>query len=115
MNKSVHAYSLKRRLLVTLLGSIALVWLATAVFSYFDARHDLDELLDAHLAQSASLLLAQTGHEPEEIDTERMAQLHKRARSVAIQMWENGKALRLRSASAPVTRLSRKTKASATR
>ena len=106
MNKAAPAYSLKQRLLATLLGSIALVWLATAVFSYFDARHELDELLDAHLAQSASLLLAQTGHEPEEIDTERMAQLHKRARSVAIQMWENGKALRLRSASAPRERLS---------
>ena len=108
MNKAAHAYSLKQRLLATLLGSIALVWLATAVYSYFDARHELDELLDAHLAQSASLLLAQTGHEPEEIDTERMAQLHQRARSVAIQMWENGKALRLRSASAPLTRLSEK-------
>jgi len=106
MNQPTHAYSLKQRLLVTLLGSIALVWLATAVYSYFDARHELDELLDAHLAQSVSLLLAQTGHELEEIDTERMPQLHKRARGVAIQIWENGDALRLHSASAPVTRLS---------
>lgn len=100
------AYSLKRRLLLALLGGITLVWLATAVFSYFDARHELDELLDAHLAQSVSLLLAQTGHEPEEIDTEHMPQLHKRARNVAIQMWENGNALRLHSPSAPAERLS---------
>ena len=106
MNPPAPSFSLQRRLLLTLLGSIALVWLATAVFSYFDARHELDELLDAHLAQSVSLLLAQTGEEPEEIDTERMPQLHKRARNVAIQMWENGDALRLRSASAPLTRLS---------
>ncbi len=103
---SAPAYSLKRRLLLALLGSIALVWLATAVFSYFDAQHELDELLDAHLAQSVSLLLAQTGHEPEEIDTEHMPQLHKRARSVAIQIWENGRILRLRSVSAPAQRLS---------
>jgi len=108
MSIQAHAYSLKRRLLLTLLASIALVWLATAVFSYFDARHELDELLDAHLAQSVSLLLAQTGHEPEEIDTERMPLLHKRARSVAIQVWENGKVLRLHSASAPAGRLSPK-------
>lgn len=108
MTRSGHAFSLQQRLLFTLLGSIALVWLATAVFSYFDARHELDELLDAHLAQSASLLLAQTGHELEEIDTESMPQLHKRARGVAIQIWETGGALRLRSASAPATRLSQK-------
>jgi two-component system sensor histidine kinase QseC len=101
-----HAYSLRQRLLLSLLASIALVWLATAVFSYVDARHELDELLDAHLAQSVALLLAQTGHEPEEIDTEHMAQLHKRARNVAIQMWENGSTLRLHSASAPAARLS---------
>ena len=103
---SGSAYSLKRRLLLALLGSIALVWLATAVFSYFDARHELDELLDAHLAQSVSLLLAQTGKESEEIDTEHMPQLHKRARNVAIQIWENGNTLRLHSASAPAERLS---------
>jgi hypothetical protein len=29
--------------------------IATAVVSYLDARHELDELLDAHLAQTASL------------------------------------------------------------
>ncbi len=100
------AYSLKQRLLLALLGSIALVWLATAVFSYFEARHELDELLDGHLAQSVSLLVEQTGPELEEIDTGRMAQLHKRARSVAIQIWENGDTLRLHSASAPEERLS---------
>ena len=105
---SAQAYSLKRRLLLALLGGIALVWLATAVFSYFDARHELDELLDAHLAQSVSLLLAQTGREAEEIDTEHMPQLHKRARSVAIQIWEEGRILRLHSVSAPAERLSAK-------
>ncbi|MBE0620986.1 MAG: sensor histidine kinase N-terminal domain-containing protein [Burkholderiales bacterium] len=106
MSRRAGGFSLRQHLLLTLLGSIAVVWLATAVFSYFDARHELDELLDAHLAQSVALLLAQTGHEPEEIDTEHMAQLHKRARSVAIQMWERGEILRLHSVSAPAERLS---------
>ncbi|MGP1679397.1 MAG: ATP-binding protein [Burkholderiales bacterium] len=106
MNSAQATYSLKRRLLVALLASIALVWLATVVYSYFDARHELDELLDAHLAQSVALLLAQTGDEAGEIDTEHMAQLHKRARSVAIQIWKNGKTLRMHSASAPDERLS---------
>jgi two-component system sensor histidine kinase QseC len=106
MNCAQATYSLKRRLLVALLASIALVWLATSVYSYFDARHELDELLDAHLAQSVALLLAQTGEELEEIDTGHMAQLHKRARGVAIQIWERGGILRLHSRSAPDQRLS---------
>ena len=106
MSGRAPAFSLKRRLLLILLGSIALVWLATVVFSYFDARHELDELLDAHLAQSVSLLMVQTRHDLEEIDTEHMEQLHKRARKVAIQVWENGNSLRVHSASAPAVRLS---------
>jgi len=108
MSKAAHSFSLKRRLLVTLLASITLAWLATAVFSYFDARHELDELLDAHLAQSASLLVAQMGHELEEIDVEHAPQLHKRGRTVVFQIWERGTTLRLRSVSAPAERLSRR-------
>jgi two-component system sensor histidine kinase QseC len=108
MNEKAHSFSLKRRLLVALLGSITLAWLATAVFSYFDAQHELDELLDAHLAQSASLLVAQVGHEQEEIDTEHAPQLHKRGRTVVFQIWERGTTLRLHSVSAPAGRLSRR-------
>jgi len=109
---SAQPYSLRRRLLLMLLLSIVLIWVGTTVFSYFDARHELDEMLDAHLAQSTALVLAQAGpgrereREREEIDTEHMPQLHKRARSVAIQMWEHGKVLRLHSVSAPAERLS---------
>lgn len=106
MTKAAHPYSLKRRLLLTLLGSIALAWLATAMFSYFDAVHELDELLDAHLAQSAALLVTQAEHEVDEIDTDNAPQLHKHAQRVAFQIWENGNALRLHSASVPVTRMS---------
>lgn len=108
MSKAAHPYSLKRRLLVTLLASIALAWFATAVFSYFDAQHELDELLDAHLAQSASLLVAQMGHELEEIDVEHAPQLHKRGRAVVFQIWERGTRLRMRSTGAPAGRLSRR-------
>ena len=52
------------------LGTIISVWLGVAAFTYFDARHELDEVLDAHLAQAASLLVAQATHELDEIDTE---------------------------------------------
>jgi len=46
-----------------LLAVTSLVWLAAALWSYEDARHEAEELLDAQLAQSARLLMAQTRHE----------------------------------------------------
>ena len=46
-----------------LLAATSLVWLAAAWWSYGDARHEAEELLDAQLAQSARLLMAQTRHE----------------------------------------------------
>ncbi|HSD54211.1 MAG TPA: ATP-binding protein [Burkholderiales bacterium] len=98
--------SIKGRLLAMLLGTVAVVWLATAGYSYWDARLEIDELLDAHLAQSAALLVAQAGHELEEIDVEHAPQLHKYERRVAFQIWERGRTLRLHSANAPNDRFS---------
>jgi len=105
MAEARKAYSLRRRLPLLLSAAIAVVWLATAVYSYFEARHEVDEVLDAHLAQSASLIVAQAGHELEEIDVEHAPQLHERGRRVAFQIWERG-SLRLHSSNAPETRLS---------
>ena len=99
------APSLRRRLLFTLLGVVAAIWIVAAIASYFDARHELDELLDAHLAQAASLLIAQAGDELDEID-EHAPQLHRYVRRVAFQLWERGEVLRLHSANAPSVRLS---------
>lgn len=106
MNEQGRLFSLKRRLLLALLGAITLAWLAAAAYTYFDARHEINELLDAHLAQSASLIVAQVGREFEEIDLEHMPQLHERSRRVAFQIWERGRTLRLHSANAPQGRLS---------
>ena len=55
--------SLRAYLLLMLLAVTSLVWLAAAWWSYEDARHEAEELLDAQLAQSAQLLMAQTRHE----------------------------------------------------
>jgi two-component system, OmpR family, sensor histidine kinase QseC len=98
--------SIRSQLLILLLGAVALIWIATAVFSYLDTRHELDELLDAHLAQSAALLVAQAGHGDDAVDVEHSPQLHRYGRSVAFQLWERGTVLRLHSANAPNTRLS---------
>lgn len=92
--------SLKRRLLIGLLATTVVAWLATLILSYADTRHELEEVLDAHLAQSAALLVAQAGHDLEEIDTEHTTSAHRYSRHVAFQIWVHGE-LRLRSAGAP--------------
>lgn len=83
---------------------MALVWVGTVIVTYFDAREELNEVLDAHLAQAAALLIAQTTGEFEEIETEHAPQLHKYARRVAFQVWEHEQ-LRLHSINAPQTPL----------
>jgi two-component system sensor histidine kinase QseC len=93
--------SLKQRLLVMVLAAITLVWLGAAAFTYHEAREEFDEMLDAHLAQAASLLAAQSSHEIDEIETEHAPLLHKYSRRVAFQVWEKGQLLRLHSANAP--------------
>lgn len=98
-------HSIRSRLLVSLLAASTAIWVVSGVIAYRDALHEVDELLDAHLAQSAALLLAQSG-ELDEIDTEHLPLLHKYGRRVAFQVWEHGQSLRLHSLNAPNTRLS---------
>lgn len=98
--------SVRRRLLVMLLGGVLLVWLGAAAITAWETRAEMQELLDAHLAQSASLLIVQVGHDLEEIEEEHAESLHKYARNVAFQVWTQGHTLLLHSADAPNTRLS---------
>ena len=100
------APSLRNRLLVMVLGGVAVAWIGAAVFAIRDARHETDELLDGYLAQSAALLVAQAGEDLEELDLEHAPQLHRYARRVAFQIWEDGRTLRVHSANAPDQRLS---------
>ena len=93
--------SLKRRLLVLTLTIVVAVWTAAAAFTYYDARHEFDEILDAHLAQSAALLVVRASGDLDEIETEHAPLLHKYSRRVAFQVWEEGRVLRLHSANAP--------------
>jgi len=93
--------SLQGRLLVLVLGVVTVVWLAAAVFTWRDARHELDELLDGHLAQAAALLVVQQAGQVE--DGEHSADapvLHKYAPKVAFQVFHEGR-LALRSPNAP--------------
>jgi two-component system sensor histidine kinase QseC len=102
--RAVH--SIRRRLLAALLLTTVLAWGATLLLSYRDTHHELDELLDAYLAQSATLLMAQVGHEVGEVDTGHAPQLHRYGRKVVFQIWEEGRNLRLHAVSAPNVRLS---------
>ncbi|OGS93175.1 MAG: hypothetical protein A2X75_00495 [Gallionellales bacterium GWE2_58_10] len=93
--------SLKQRLLALALAAIMLVWLGATAFTYHDAREEFDEVLDAHLAQAASLLVVQASHDLDELETEHAPLLHKYARRVAFQIWDRERQLRLHSANAP--------------
>ncbi|WP_126460876.1 ATP-binding protein [Sulfuritortus calidifontis] len=99
MFQAERRLSLRARLVLLALAAIIAVWLATAWFTYRDARAEFDELLDAHLAQAASLLVAQVGHELDELDLEHAGD-GRHARKVAFQIWQDGQ-LRLHSLHAP--------------
>ncbi len=96
--------SLQGRLLVAVLGLVAVVWVVAAGATWRDARHELDELLDGHLAQAAAVLVVQQLHEIEEGSAEHGLQapsLHRYAPRVAFQVWHEGQ-LVMRSEIAPL-------------
>lgn len=118
--------SLQARLLALLLGLISVVWVSAAVLTWVDTRHELDELLDAHLAQSAALLVAQQGDGELQEDRHRSRgkriydddhpgapTLHKYATRVAFQVFHEGE-LTLHSSNAPEAPMSTQARGFAT-
>ncbi len=93
--------SLKQRLLALALTTVVMVWVAAVTVTYFDARKELNDVMDAHLAQAAILLVAQSSHELDEIETEHVTSPHKYSPRIAFQVWEGGKKLRIHSVNAP--------------
>jgi two-component system sensor histidine kinase QseC len=119
--------SIRRRLLFTLLLTISLVSGVTLMLSYYDAHHEVQELFDAQLAQSAKVLQALLLPELLQGNPERLQPLlhisddlpvvlegegeagaygHEYERKLAFQVWSNEKSLMLKSASAPEEPLS---------
>lgn len=92
--------SIQARLLAGVFGTLALVWLAATLLTWRDARHELDELLDGHLAQAAALLVARDVHDIEDGRSVDAPLLHRYAPKVAFQVFHEGR-LALRSANAP--------------
>ena len=98
--------SVRRQLLVLLLTVVSAAWIIAAGLSFVDARHEVSEVLDGHLAQTASLVSVQSDGDDDEIDTEHAPLLHRYSRRVMFQVWEGGTVLRLHSQNAPNTPLS---------
>ncbi len=98
-------FSLHRRLLLPLLAGVSVCWLATLAWSYVDAHHEIDELFDAQLAQTAQTLLALAG-DSDDLQGEHHhhidAEYQKR---IKFQIWGEDGRLLLRSPNAPLVPL----------
>ena len=82
--------SLQSHLLVLTLGLVLIIWLAATALTLFDASHELDELLDGHLAQTAAQLVAQQGVRDEDDPRSDAPTAHKYASQVAFQIFNSG-------------------------
>lgn len=103
---SLRARSLQARLLVGVLGLMAIIWLVAAAMIWIDTSHELDELLDGHLAQAAALLVAQQSQaEGDHDEPADPPSPHKYAPRVAFQVFHNNE-LTMRSSNAPQDPLS---------
>lgn len=94
--------SLQGRTTVLVVALTSAVWICALVAIWLDTRHELDELLDAHLAQAASFLIVRQGVEDEELEHGRDAAVHPYAPHVAFQVFQ-GNDLIARSPDAPPT------------
>src|SRR5574343_1914187 len=94
--------SLQARVLWGTLAAVALAWLAAAAWIARDAHHELAELLDAHLAQSAALLVARAaGADADDDHDDALDQAfnprqgrredHRPQRRVPFQVWHEGR------------------------
>ena len=112
MRTLFHPRSLQARLLALVLALVLGLWTLSGLSTGLDARHELDELLDAHLAQAAALLVARQSGVPHEGGPSEHRELrelrpeapslHRYASKVAFQVFHEGQ-LVLRSANAPAT------------
>ena len=80
--------SLQSRLLLLVLGFAVAVWLGAAMITWRDAQHEIDELLDGHLAQAAALLLVQAQGDHDDVSDTPV--LHKYAPQVVFQVFVEG-------------------------
>jgi two-component system, OmpR family, sensor histidine kinase QseC len=95
--------SLHWRLTLSLLLVTGLVWVLVLVMTWLKTEHELNELLDAHLAQTAAVLAVQTSDAHDD-DFTTTAVLHKYQPRVAFQIWHENELI-ARSSDAPMVPL----------
>ena len=84
------------------MGVTAVAWLLVLGLTWYETDHELNELLDAHLAQTASFLVSQSGDgHADHRDFTSSPILHKYQPRVAFQIWHEGE-LVVRSEKAPL-------------
>ena len=93
MSQPIASHSLQHRLVWRTLAGFALVWVLVMAWVAVDARHELDELLDAHLTQTAALLLVQQSSDLDEDTVYAPSQAHKYSSNVAYQVFRGGELL----------------------
>jgi len=93
-------FSLRRRLLIPLVGGVTILWLITLVFSFVETHHEIDELFDAQLVQTGQTLLAIAAHEGGDVAEIAEAE-HKYQQKLSFQIWGANGSLVLHSSNAP--------------
>ena len=92
--------SLQTRLLLAVLGLVLLAWGAAAFLTWHEAKDEVGDLLDAHLAQTAALLRLQPHDTLDEEQINEASDLDKHQHQVVFQLWHEGQLL-ARSKNAP--------------
>src|SRR5512140_3821839 len=98
--------SLRRRLLLMMVGGMGVVWLALSPAVYFDARYHAHRMFDAQLTEYAEMLVAIAGHEAYEVPGETTSIEADHSRSFTYQVFAQTGELLLRSHAAPTKALS---------
>ncbi len=97
------SYSLRNRLVAGTLLIVAVIWAGVSYTAWREALNESDQIFDAHLAQSADIIVGLVGNEPDEIASHLPTQRYQRA--LVFQVWANGETLLARSSAAPAKRL----------
>ena len=103
-------HSIRKRLLIHLLLVIGIAWLLDILYTIYEAKHEIEELFDAQLAQATGVIDELThenlnvGPGVRERTLSKSVYGHKYERKVSFQIWD-GDTLLLRSRSAPSRRL----------
>jgi two-component system sensor histidine kinase QseC len=109
--KSTTPKSLKTAFLKRFFWGTLIVWFIAATISYFVARHELGELYDGELAQTARIILSlysdsvSTDPNKTQVTSSAFEGGENYERKLVFQLWDSDKQLLLRSANSPLTPL----------